>query len=1444
MPPAINQSARIFAEITATCDALGYNDGKTFRLDKNSLEALKDLIRYLRRDDDTHSIRRYLGQTRIVQKDLIKIFVDHAEKTEIWNVLLRLLINLTSPALMVYNEELPSEKVTRGYYLQILSHLQEYKAQMTNDAFWVVVNEKLKQLLIIDSNERGEDNEMLLDRILTLIRNVLRIPGSDYDTRTDNDTSVHDQVLFTLHTSGVSDMLIYISSSSKEQQYHMQILEIIAFMLQGQNPSKLAQVEMLRSAEEKEEDEAKLMIARQKEKINKMAKIKKYAESRHSRFGGTYVVKNMKAIGENEMICHKPYKKIEDLDFSVTKRKTKKHKARGSEGASSSGKQEERLSALSVRLFLKEFCVEFLAAAYNPVMRYARSCINGNQADASHYLWALRFFMNFNRHYKFRVKYVSETISSDVFYTVQRQIEHHYDMICSDKKKATYWAIRLHLAVNAYQELLYTLIEMDKCADQGVRSSSRVIMSNIFYVPEYRETIFQQLLNYNELTMSKDYLVDLVTTVHIFLKMLKNFCDKQRHLVVAKPKRNKSKKKTKPAASKSGGPQQQAVGPARSLEDRWDEVGPELSAVMQQNNEIPIVMPFDATIDIPVDEQKVDAMKRIQKLLRSKEYEQTVGLLRAARDVWPENESFGKANIPVDEEFLVLREIFLADLGVADETAVAASRSQANDGNQIQSQLNCDEEADSEENEEAETARFKESSFKFMDFMQRFANVRVVSNLNILLKQFEKNAPEVNYYVLKILHRISFECKMTAMMYQASIFRVFQRLFRSNERAHQELAAFGRHVFRSFAEVASRNPKAYMELLFWKSTKQAVEMTDGYDVEHANNKKASKNAWTEQEEDELRLLFMEHQTNKYPQDVINFIQASLINQTRTRRAIIRKLKEMCLIVNSKGVRSEIQKRLPKEWSEEEKEQLAELWQSAKDEDDPVGWIYDGLRIKRSKLKIKEKLLELQMVEDPKQLRKKRSRKSTGAKSSWETRSASEDENDDSDRESDDSDGTRASHSSAIRNKKQKKRKQGSNKKNEPVIAYTDAQLSQMLKEIIGNGMRESLEWLKESLEDSLEDRDEESNEGIALVPLTANSSTAMDSPSFQRFLHGSGMHAPNLEETYWRIPATMLVTTIKKRIDIIDAALKGDFIEEAPAVKNDESSDDDDIFEKLRQYNNLQKDVNNDSDKEAELSTSAINTPMKSNSKYFNEDSENSTFDKDCDIEKENLTNGKSNYFKKQCPASNDFGTVENITSQMSRNTNSQLKRDQITSQLNGFDEKQTKASENSVTSNFREDVNDVNNEYLSQSQEPKSKRIKSVVGSSDSEDDVEKSLRAQNDETIIGDSSEDSENEKMDTECQSQVKAQTKITLQSENSKSRRIRKIVDSDSESEAEKALQAIDKLFPETKRNRSNDCDTETPVQKKRRILDSDDEDVAVPRNSQQKKQTRVMNSDED
>lgn len=47
--------------------------------------------------------------------------------------------------------------------------------------------------------------------------------------------------------------------------------------------------------------------------------------------------------------------------------------------------------------------------------------------------------------------------------------------------------------------------------------------------------------------------------------------------------------------------------------------------------------------------------------------------------------------------------------------------------------------------------------------------------------------------------------------------------------------------------------------------------------------------------------------------------------------------------------------------------------------DPVGAIHVELRVKRSKAKIKEKLLELGLAKDRKELRKKRSRKSKSGK---------------------------------------------------------------------------------------------------------------------------------------------------------------------------------------------------------------------------------------------------------------------------------------------------------------------------------------------------------------------------------------------------------------------------------------------------------------------------------
>lgn len=68
--------------------------------------------------------------------------------------------------------------------------------------------------------------------------------------------------------------------------------------------------------------------------------------------------------------------------------------------------EEITASVVDFRLFLKEFCIEFLNSSYNPLMRHAKDVLvraRAQQNDESYYLWALKFFMEFNRAHDFRV---------------------------------------------------------------------------------------------------------------------------------------------------------------------------------------------------------------------------------------------------------------------------------------------------------------------------------------------------------------------------------------------------------------------------------------------------------------------------------------------------------------------------------------------------------------------------------------------------------------------------------------------------------------------------------------------------------------------------------------------------------------------------------------------------------------------------------------------------------------------------------------------------------------------------------------------------------------------------------------------------------------------------------------------------------------------------------
>lgn len=64
------------------------------------------------------------------------------------------------------------------------------------------------------------------------------------------------------------------------------------------------------------------------------------------------------------------------------------------------------------------------------------------QHDETYYLWAMAFFMAFNRASNFQPQLVCETVSTRTFHFIEQNLTNYYEMMLMDKKEATSWSRR------------------------------------------------------------------------------------------------------------------------------------------------------------------------------------------------------------------------------------------------------------------------------------------------------------------------------------------------------------------------------------------------------------------------------------------------------------------------------------------------------------------------------------------------------------------------------------------------------------------------------------------------------------------------------------------------------------------------------------------------------------------------------------------------------------------------------------------------------------------------------------------------------------------------------------------------------------------------------------------------------------------------------------------
>ncbi|ESN92145.1 hypothetical protein HELRODRAFT_89874 [Helobdella robusta] len=529
------------AELQATCASLGYSDEDGhYQREPDCLESIKDLIRFLKRDDETCSIRRQLGSAAILQNDLIPILKLIGSNLVFLETVLRLLVNLTQPACLCFREQIPDDKLARQNLLEVESYLLDYKESFVDEVLFSILSTELGNLLQKEWSDREEEDRMLIERIVLLVRNVLLIPTDlEKEQRTDDDASIHDQILWSLHSGGFIDLLLYIASSDDERALALHVLEITSLIFMEQTPDQLASCGTSRPADDKAKDTKELELMLDKERHSRRASILKCG-SRHSRFGGTFQMKDFKSISDRDFIFEGVFK------MNLSKGKVGRRKAKNRRPIAEA--EVVRRSTFVVRSMLKEFCVQFLENCYNPLMRVVKDALIRSKAqenDESYYFKVMTFIMHFNRKFEFKSALVGETLSITTFHYVTTQLIKYHELVLSDKKDAIIWSKRMHLALRAYNELLQCIMKMDQSDESSVRESSRVIKSNIFYTMEYRDLFLLLLKKYDVTKQSRQFLQDLLEANHVFVRMLELTCRADRHLVIQRKKRRIRRRRRK-----------------------------------------------------------------------------------------------------------------------------------------------------------------------------------------------------------------------------------------------------------------------------------------------------------------------------------------------------------------------------------------------------------------------------------------------------------------------------------------------------------------------------------------------------------------------------------------------------------------------------------------------------------------------------------------------------------------------------------------------------------------------------------------------------------------------------------------------------------------------------------------------------------------------------------
>lgn len=803
--------------LSAICAGLGIieeddNGGRIgYTKGEYCLDNLKDLLRFLRRDDpQTREVFKQVCKWNIVGKDLIPI-LEHCQDDH--NLVLnavKVLVFLTMPVEPTSND-IPQQ----------IEYLWALKSSITlSDTVPMIVSLLESPLENLECDTFTEDDWKLVQLVVTLFRNILaiqEIPPHQMAGATTQFLSLRDKFLELLFNENVMDLILVLTqniggSSRFLRQDNLLLLETFHYVVVGQEPELIAKAY---SKDLKVNEDAETSIDSLRSIMEEEAEKRKLTRLRNmgcsSQFRGAFTRLTMD--GSKTLFMGNPCSASHGNLL-------KSHKVQHRGPLKRMVWDYERLPSTKDKILelLHDFVNQLVSGGYNVLMQSIREDIEKEHiiesSDVAIFFQVAQFVTSFQYQ---KSLFLKPETNADVF---EASLNHHADStlfkgnICGpiaasmnesmflllfSKWQYAYDGLKEtkdYKFVSAAGSLMKIMIRMLDLVlkaspeDSKEPQTARILLYKLFYDQTDQgmtQFLLNQIKSFDIHKQAKSDLSDLIETTYVVIRLMENLQERGTLRVSRKSRKKRAKKMLNDKSDNIDQP----VGDHTPLQNEIANSGCEPG-----EDHTPFQNKDEAAVPVQVNEPETCGVETSNHKTNLQ----------------------GMKNNKSDEHNGDLHD------GMGDSS--------------------CDE----------QLAGTDEVDFRVSTLISALANNNITQNLCWLLKSYKSNSTSTNHYILCMLRKICDDLELSPMLYQLSFLNIFYKILDEQKsspcKEYENIVLFLTSLVRRMLRKMKKQPLLFVEVLFWKTRKECHYINCESLLHEVGNLKRESEKWGSVSNDE------------------------------------------------------------------------------------------------------------------------------------------------------------------------------------------------------------------------------------------------------------------------------------------------------------------------------------------------------------------------------------------------------------------------------------------------------------------------------------------------------------------------------------------------------------------------------------------------------------------